>query len=71
MPWISPASNFLCDLADDFDLTTEGIGIVFSLMDQVYTLRNQLLSLGKAVDCQPGKVCESIIGAFTGSAGRT
>jgi len=63
--------EFLCDLADDFDLTTEGIGIVISLMDQIHTLRNQLLRLGKAVDCQPGEVREAIIEAFAGSAGRS
>jgi chaperone modulatory protein CbpM len=63
--------DFLRDLADDFDRTTEGIGIVLSLMDQVHTLRNQLLRLGKAVDCKPGEVREVIIEAFAGSAGRS
>lgn len=62
--------EFLCDLADDFDLTTEGIGIVFSLLDQVHTLRNQLLSLGKAVDSQPSEVREAIIDALSAPPGR-
>jgi chaperone modulatory protein CbpM len=59
--------ELLCDLADDFDLTTEALGVVCTLLDQVHTLRNQLLSLGKAVDSQPNDVREAIIDALTGT----
>lgn len=62
--------ELLCDLADDFDLNTEGLGIVCTLLDQVHTLRNQLLNLGKAVDSQPSDVREAIISALASIHGR-
>ena len=62
--------ELLCDLADDFDLSTEGLGIVCTLLDQVHTLRNQLLVLGKAVDSQPSDVREAIIDALTSTHGQ-
>ena len=59
--------ELLCDLVDDFDLTNEALGVVCTLLDQVHTLRNQLFSLGKAVDAQPSEVREALIDALTGT----
>jgi chaperone modulatory protein CbpM len=48
--------ELLCELAEDFELDEEALGLVMSLIDQVHGLRRQLRGLAGAVEAEPEAV---------------
>ena len=48
--------ELLCELAEDFELDDEALGLVMSLIDQVHGLRRQLRGLADAVEAETEEV---------------
>jgi chaperone modulatory protein CbpM len=54
--------QFLCELADDFELDEAALGVIITLIDQLHAARNDLRAIARAVDAEPPDV-RSRIGA--------
>lgn len=52
--------ELLCDLAEDFDLDDDALGLVLSLIDQLHGVRHELRILAEAVAAEPEEVRERI-----------
>lgn len=49
------------EMRHDLSVNEEGIPLLLSLLDQVYSLRRELRRLGAAVDAQPDAVRQAIL----------
>ncbi len=45
-----------CELADQFDLNADALGLVLSLVDQLHGVRGELHALMRAVAAQPAEI---------------
>jgi chaperone modulatory protein CbpM len=43
----------LCDLADDFDLDVDALGVVMGLIDQLHATRRHLHAMARAIESEP------------------
>ena len=48
--------QLLCDLADNYDLHEDALGMVMSLLDQLNTMRGDMRALMSAVAAEPDEV---------------
>ncbi len=53
-----------CELADQFDLNAEALGLVLSLVDQLHGMRAELHALLDAIAAQPDEVRHAIARAL-------
>lgn len=56
--------ELLCDLAEDFDLDEDALGLVMSLIDQLHGVRRELRALAEAIAAEPEDVRERIARAY-------
>lgn len=56
--------ELLCELADDFELDTEALALVMSLIDQLHGLRHEMRSLARAIGEQPDETRARIRSAY-------
>lgn len=49
-------ANLICHLIDDLELQEDSMPVVLSLMDQVYSMREDMRRLAAAIDQQPEAV---------------
>ena len=54
----------LCELRDDLSIDEEALSLIVPLLDQIYGLRRQLRTLGRAVESQPKPVQDQVKQAF-------
>jgi chaperone modulatory protein CbpM len=52
--------ELLCELSEDFDLDTDALGVVISLIDQLHGARGDLRAVLKAVASEPPEVRQRI-----------
>lgn len=45
--------ELLCDLADQFDLQADALGVVIALIDQLHHARRHLRAVAQAMDAEP------------------
>lgn len=77
--WIKPATGakgpvfddldvarirLVCDLRKEMSLPTDAVPVVLSLLDQIHSLRRELLGLSEAVDAQPEDARQAVIEAY-------
>ncbi len=64
-PVFAPADlariELICDLAENFDLEEDALGVVLSLIDQLHGVRAELRNLARAVEAQPDEVRTRIV----------
>lgn len=58
--------ELLCDLADQFDLATDALGVVIGLIDQLHNARRQLHAMAAAVEAEPQDLRQRIGARFVG-----
>lgn len=56
--------RLICELEDEMALDPDAVGLLLSLLDQVYTLRSQLRFMTDALAGQPAEVREAILMAL-------
>ena len=56
-------ADLICHLMDDLEIEASSMGVILSLMDQVYALRSELRGLAEAVAEQPTAVRARIVRA--------
>lgn len=56
--------ELLCDLADQFDLQEDALGIVMSLIDQLHSARRDFRALAAAVAAEPADARKRIAASF-------
>lgn len=61
--------HLLCDLTDDLDLDIAALGVVISLIDQLHSTRQALVTLARAIAVEPADVRTRIASAIFPSAG--
>ena len=52
--------ELLCELSEDFDLDTDALGVVISLIDQLHGARGDLRAVLTAVAAEPAEVRQRI-----------
>lgn len=52
--------ELLCDLTEDLDLDETALGVVISLIDQLHAARQDLRTLGRAIDALPDDLRERL-----------
>ncbi len=52
--------ELLCDLAEQFDLTEDALGIVITLIDALHAARSRLHRLAEALEAEPADVRQRI-----------
>lgn len=53
--------ELICDLAEQFDLKDDALGVVLSLIDQLHGVRSELRRVMDAIEAQPEEVQAQII----------
>lgn len=56
----------LCDLADQFDLDTDALGIVIGLIDQLHDARLRLFAMAQAIEPEPQDLRHRVGARFVG-----
>ena len=62
--------ELLCELAEDFGLDEDALGIVVSLIDQLHGVRRELRGLALALSEEPPEVQERVREAWMRATGR-
>ena len=62
--------ELLCELAEDFELDEDALGIVVSLIDQLHGVRRELRGLVLALAEEPPEVRERVRSAWARASGR-
>lgn len=62
--------ELLCELAEEFDLDEDALGIVLSLIDQLHGVRLELRGLAHALAEEPPEVQERVRRAWAKATGR-
>jgi chaperone modulatory protein CbpM len=52
--------ELLCDLAEQFDLAEDALGIVISLIDALHAARSRLHRVAEALDAEPADVRQRV-----------
>ena len=58
--------TLLCDLADQFDLDTDALGVVMGLIDQLHDARLRLFAMAKAIEPEPQDLRHRVGARFAG-----
>ncbi len=58
--------ELLCDLADQFDLAADALGVVIGLIDQLHDTRRQLHAMAAAMEAEPQDLRQRIGARFVG-----
>ncbi len=58
--------ELLCELAEDFELEDDALGVVISLIDQLHSARNNLRTVLTAIEAEPKEVRTRIGAALRG-----
>lgn len=56
----------LCDLADQFDLDGDALGVVIGLIDQLHTARHALHAMAQAIEAEPRDLRARVGARFVG-----
>ena len=56
----------LCDLADNFDLDGDALGVVIGLIDQLHTARFHLFAMAEAIEAEPPDLRQRVGARFVG-----
>ena len=56
----------LCDLADQFDMDGDALGVVIGLIDQLHTARLRLRAMAQAMEAEPQDLRQRIGARFVG-----
>ena len=56
--------ELLCDLAEQFELEEDGLGIIMSLIDQLHAVRQDFRALAAAVSSEPAETRRRIAANF-------
>ena len=58
--------ELLCDLADQFDLQTDSLGVVIGLIDQLHDTRRRLHAMAQAIEAEPKDLRARVGARFVG-----
>ncbi len=58
--------ELLCDLADQFDLDGDALGVVIGLIDQLHHTRLRLLAMAQAIEAEPVEFRHRVGARFVG-----
>ena len=52
--------ELLCDLADQFGLDADALGVVMALIDQLHRARHELHAIARAMDAEPQELRQRV-----------
>ena len=58
--------ELLCDLADQFDLADDALGVVIGLIDQLHDSRRHLRAMAQAIEAEPQDLRNRVGARFVG-----
>ena len=56
----------LCDMADQFDLESDALGVVVGLIDQLHIARQRLFAMAEALETEPQDLRHRVGARFVG-----